>query len=297
MKSSAFPQWKGFELSPEGCLLEQVIDLEGEMGFAYERCCQYYKDFHTHDRQMFIFSRGSSVMDVRTSKPKKTFRASADNVLLVPKDLDHDDEGKTAIYDTMALYPSQALLRKVATKIKIPLAELEKLESGCLQIKRSKRLVQLAQDFFIGKVLARESQDPEELEYLAKQIVAEVLSAVFPKNNSIAETKKKNLEEESLALRAIRFIEANLFEPLELAQIAKNSGGSISTLLRKFKEEVETTPYSYIKGRRLEEAMRLLQRGGHNVGDVALLVGYENFGAFSEAFKEKFGQSPSDFKG
>ncbi|MGZ3684630.1 MAG: helix-turn-helix transcriptional regulator [Bdellovibrionota bacterium] len=293
MTVKTFPQWKGFELSPEGCLLEQAVDLSGEMGFAYERCCQYYKDFHTHDRLMFIFSRGSSVMEVRTKIPKKTFRAQADNVLLVPKDLDHDDEGKTAIYDTMALYPSEELIRKVAAKMKISTAKIERLSKECVQVKRSKRLAQLTQDFFIGKVLARGALDGEELDFLARQIVAEVLRAAYPEAEH--EPKARDLSAESLAVRGIKFIEANLFEPLELDEIAKRSGGSVSTLLRRFKEEVGMTPYSYIKSRRMEEALRLLQKGDHNVGDVALLVGYENFGAFSEAFKSKYGKSPSSF--
>src|ERR1035437_3406576 len=98
-RKTSFPQWKGFEKSPEGCLLEQTIDLDGEMGFAYERCCEYYKDFHTHDRLMFIFPRGSSSMEVRTKAPAATYKVDAFSVLLVPQDLVHDDEGTAAIYD------------------------------------------------------------------------------------------------------------------------------------------------------------------------------------------------------
>ena len=55
-------------------------------------------------------------------------------------------------------------------------------------------------------------------------------------------------------------------------------------------------PYGYIKARRLEEGRRLIEAGTHPVGDVALLVGYENFGAFSTAFKAHFGRSPSSFR-
>jgi transcriptional regulator GlxA family with amidase domain len=101
---------------------------------------------------------------------------------------------------------------------------------------------------------------------------------------------------EGILVRAIRFIEANLFEELKLEDIAKRSGASVSTLLRRFKEEVHTTPYTYIKNRRLEEAHRLLANSDHAVSDVAILVGYENFGAFSEAFKEKFGHAPSKLR-
>lgn len=53
------------------------------------------------------------------------------------------------------------------------------------------------------------------------------------------------------------------------------------------------TTYAYIKDRRLEEALLLLKSKKYAVGEVAVLVGYENFGAFSDAFKVKFGKVPS----
>ena len=37
----------------------------------------------------------------------------------------------------------------------------------------------------------------------------------------------------------------------------------------------------------------MIEAGTYPVGDVGLLVGYENFSAFSTAFKKHFGRSPS----
>jgi AraC-like DNA-binding protein len=83
---------------------------------------------------------------------------------------------------------------------------------------------------------------------------------------------------------------------MEIAEIARHSGASTSTLLRKFRAETGTTPYSYIKNRRLEEALHLLKSGDQPISNIAILVGYENFGAFSEAFKQKYGKSPSAYR-
>ena len=44
----AFPQWRGFESAPHGHLLDQIVDLSGPMGIAYERSVGFYKDVHTH---------------------------------------------------------------------------------------------------------------------------------------------------------------------------------------------------------------------------------------------------------
>ena len=87
-----------------------------------------------------------------------------------------------------------------------------------------------------------------------------------------------------------------LFSDLELTTIAGQAFASPSTLLRHFREDIGRSPHAYIKARRLEEARRLIEAGTHPVGDVAMLVGYENFAAFSSAFKRHFGAPPSSFR-
>jgi len=292
-REAKFPQWEGFELSPEGCLLEQVIDLNGEIGFAYERSCQYYKDFHIHDRVMFVFPRGAGSMEVHTASPKKTLAVDSQSVLIVPKGLRHDDEGTSAIYDTMALYPTQRQLLASARRLNVPLEKLEVFNCDCIKIKRTKKLAQLLQDYFFERVVSKTPADDTDAEYLGRKIIDEVLKSIFPDFASGSASHEDLPIGESVTVRALKYIESNLFEPLEVAEIAKRSGASVSTLIRKFRTEVGATPYSYIKNRRLEESLELLRSGEHSVGEVALLVGYENFGSFSEAFKLKYGRTPS----
>lgn len=292
--------WKGFEFVPSGCLLEQVIDLSRDMGFAYERSTKYYKDFHTHDRLMLIFPRGTSAMDVRTKSPQETFSVDYSSVLFVPKFLEHDDEGTSAIYDTMAFYPSDKLIEDTVNKLGLTAEHMQMLQTKCIKIKRTERLTAIAQAYFLERiVLNKKNFDQEAITYLGRRLLEEALLVTFLNTESDESIKPEpvNDPKESITVRALRYIESNLFEPLEVPDIAKQSFASVSTLLRRFKTDVGMTPYTYIKNRRLEEALRLLRTGDYPVSDVALLVGYENFGAFSEAFKDKFGESPSHFKG
>jgi AraC-like DNA-binding protein len=289
---TSFPQWKGFEFTPDGCLLDQVIDLDPRMGFAYERSCEFYKDFHTHDRLMLVCPRGSSAMEVRTLQPKQTYLVDSSSVLLVPKGLKHDDEGLSCIYDTMAFYPTDELIETVAKNMGIKKSQLNSLDRKCIKIRRTRKLTQLTQEYFFEKVINKvPAQDPA-LEYLGSKILCEVFGEVFPESKKET-TAQVFVSEDSIPVRALQFIESNLFESLDLEKIAKHSGASVSTLLRKFKSEVGQTPYAYIKARRMEEAFSLLKNKTRTVSEVALLVGYESFGAFTDAFKSKYGKVPS----
>ncbi|OQW46984.1 MAG: hypothetical protein A4S09_16195 [Proteobacteria bacterium SG_bin7] len=280
--------WKGFEFTPMGCLLEQVIEESPGMGIAYERSCNFLKDFHTHDRMIIIFPRASCEMEVRTKGPAQKFRLDDTNFLIVPAGIVHDDEGVTAIYDTVALLPEDSLIIEVAkTHGKNP--SLKTLKEKCRKLKRTSWLSELLQQYFFERIVNRTVRS-EDIKFLERKILAEIFAIASGTKN---EALNKNLTETNTVKKAITFIESNLFSKIETQTIAKQIGVGIATLFRQFKNEVGASPYAYIKRRRLEEAMRLLKTGKYSVSEVALLVGYENFGAFTDAFKSKYKKLPS----
>jgi AraC-like DNA-binding protein len=99
--------------------------------------------------------------------------------------------------------------------------------------------------------------------------------------------------ETDLVKRARASIEEHLFEPDVVKRLARACAASESTLLRAFKRELGQGPLAYVRARRLDESMLLLKSRRHAIGEVALLVGYKNFAAFSAAFRARFGVSPS----
>ncbi len=94
--------------------------------------------------------------------------------------------------------------------------------------------------------------------------------------------------------RALAYVEAHLFEPPNVAELARAVGASESTLLRAFKREVGCSPSAYWRMMRLDEAMVLLESGRFNVAEVAFRVGYDNSSAFAHAFQLRFGRAPSE---
>ena len=104
-------------------------------------------------------------------------------------------------------------------------------------------------------------------------------------------------EEGDTVQRARAWIEANLFSPLRVGDLAKHCATSESTLLRAFQRELGRTPASYARERRLDAALLLLKSSRYGVGEVATRVGYTNLPAFTEAFHKHFGVPPSQVKG
>ncbi len=290
MESLVLPAIKGFEFKPTGCLLNQVIDFTMPMGIAYERSCEFYKDFHIHDRLMLVFPRGACVMEVRTKNPKQTFKIDNESFLIVPKNLIHDDEGKSSIYDTLALYPNKDQVEWAASNIGMKPSELNGFFRVCKKIGRTVWLKQLILEYFTLRVITK-NPNPMSLQFFETEVLKEILKIYFNKREKGNATL--TFDDAGIASRAIQYIESNLFAPMDLKDLARYSGASISTLTRKFTKETGTTPYSYLKNRRLDEAMGLLKQKTYSVSQVALLVGYENFGAFTDAFKQKFRKLPS----
>ena len=103
-------------------------------------------------------------------------------------------------------------------------------------------------------------------------------------------------EGSALVERARAAIEASLFAPFAMAALARACHASESSLTRAFKQALGITPGAYVRERRLDEAMPLLESGRYSVGEVATRVGYARQAAFAAAFQRKFHVAPSSVR-
>ncbi len=81
-----------------------------------------------------------------------------------------------------------------------------------------------------------------------------------------------------------------------LEDYAKKCRMSKYHFLRIFKSVVGCTPIEYRNRIRLEHAKELLCDTNQTVGEIALAIGYSSNVYFCNAFKEKFGMSPSQYR-
>ncbi len=91
-------------------------------------------------------------------------------------------------------------------------------------------------------------------------------------------------------------IEANLYEPSGLADLAGLNGMSLSTFKREFNRRYQQSPGRYIRGRRLEKAAQLLRKTDLRVSDVAFDCGFQDLAHFSRLFSKEYGLSPTKFR-
>ena len=126
-----------------------------------------------------------------------------------------------------------------------------------------------------------------------------------PHRHAAAMTKRTppldNLEAEALsaaqAKAALTFIEARLFEPLSVKTIAQACGVSPFRFSRQFTQRQGESVMAYVRGRRLEAAMRrLLVDGDVAIVDLAFDCGFDSQEAFTRAFRRAFGETPGRFR-
>ena len=93
-----------------------------------------------------------------------------------------------------------------------------------------------------------------------------------------------------------QYIREHIDEPLSREVLAAVAGFSVPHFHRIFTAYVGETIASYVRRVRMERAGRKLRMGAVDITEVALAAGYDTHAAFSKAFKQQFGLSPSEFR-
>jgi AraC-like DNA-binding protein len=150
-----------------------------------------------------------------------------------------------------------------------------------------------------------------------KQFVASMQALMYSESELPAAVRLIKLEELLLYLlhfdperfRAIQIITKDK-EQLQIKKVVESHVGqlitvdelaflchmSTSTFKRRFSEIYHTTPQKWLLTRKLEIAAELLRSSEESPSGVYLKVGYQNHSSFSEAFRNHFGNTPSDYQ-
>lgn len=96
--------------------------------------------------------------------------------------------------------------------------------------------------------------------------------------------------------RALGLIHTEISRGWTVDSLASAVGMSRSRFAERFRELVGSTPMSYLAEWRLQRALNRLGRPGLSVKAIAGEVGFHSAAAFSRAFSDRFGKSPSAYR-
>jgi AraC-like DNA-binding protein len=97
--------------------------------------------------------------------------------------------------------------------------------------------------------------------------------------------------------RALDHLHAHLDDPLTVTDLALAAGCSVRRLQESFTEHLGVPPMTHLRTVRLDASRRLLADGGGTVTEVAQRCGFTHLGRFSAAYRQRFGELPSQTLG
>ncbi|MGN0493917.1 MAG: AraC family transcriptional regulator [Acutalibacteraceae bacterium] len=101
---------------------------------------------------------------------------------------------------------------------------------------------------------------------------------------------------QNAATKIKSYIDRNVYEKLNAASVARNSGFSVSQLGRIFKSEYGETVYSYILEQKISTAENLLKNSGLSVKEISDMLKFADEHYFCNIFKKKRGVTPSRYR-
>lgn len=109
-------------------------------------------------------------------------------------------------------------------------------------------------------------------------------------------TMQEESPNDKLMRRILKVINENISNPaLNVDMISREVGISRVHLYRKLKEITNQSAREFLRNIRLKHAAELLKLGNSNVSRIADLTGFSSIAAFSHAFKELYGMSPTEY--
>ncbi|HDR8999196.1 TPA: AraC family transcriptional regulator [Burkholderia vietnamiensis] len=127
-----------------------------------------------------------------------------------------------------------------------------------------------------------------------EQLVASTLLATQRHNYSDTPPARRGTILPRHIRRAKDYVKAHAHEPISAEQLAQVAGVSVRSLYAGFKEYLGVSPMQYLRDLRMECARTELTSGeASNVAGVALRWGFAHMGRFSNDYKQRYGETPS----
>ena len=149
------------------------------------------------------------------------------------------------------------------------------------------KIINSRKDGFIGSLYK---------EGLSFTILSDTLETYLGQNSDF-HILNLSVEETDFVLKVSNYIEQNLSELPTIDIIASKNFVSESKIQKLFKIYYSCSVNDFIKNKRLTQARSKLEDTNLSIAEVADDVGISSKSYFSKIFKERYGVSPSDYRG
>jgi transcriptional regulator GlxA family with amidase domain len=98
-------------------------------------------------------------------------------------------------------------------------------------------------------------------------------------------------------LHAVQLMESNLEDPMDVSGITQSIGCSRRQIERLFHKYLNCPPMVFYRNLRLDRARGLLLETELKYSEISVACGFKSYGAFTRAYRDRFGQGPRDDRG
>jgi transcriptional regulator GlxA family with amidase domain len=125
---------------------------------------------------------------------------------------------------------------------------------------------------------------------------AHVLDLSRGNQAAYAQLRSKKYHQDQDILLIQEWLENHYPQQITLQQLATKANMSERTLLRRFKNATQQTPFAYLQSVRVEAAKKQLETENDSLDTITNAVGYEDLSSFTRLFKSYTGLSPSQYR-
>ena len=124
--------------------------------------------------------------------------------------------------------------------------------------------------------------------------IKELLITLMDSDRAIAAYFGSMASDQKPSVRSI--MEKNFCFNLKLEQYADLCHRSLSTFKREFQQQFDEAPGKWLRKRRVQHAVGLIENTGMTLSQIALESGFEDLSHFSRVFKDSMGVPPSAWR-
>lgn len=151
-------------------------------------------------------------------------------------------------------------------------------ESGLLESRRD------------GKEVYYRAADTEQIRLL-HEIVERVMAISCPEKQVDFQASQ-----EEIIRNVHNYLTEHLSERITIEELSRKFLMNATTLKTVFKQVYGTTLAAHMRIHRLQQAAHLLQTSNEEIIAIAQAVGYDSASRFSTAFREMYGQTPTEYR-